>query len=65
MFVDFDNRDLRLREGSPAIDEGINLGHSIHFENRPVPLGFAPDLGAYETRISRKSDISTQELGVN
>jgi hypothetical protein len=50
LFVDFANRDLHLRDGSPAIDAGINLGHSIDFENRPVPSGFAQDMGAYELR---------------
>ena len=61
MFVDFGNRDLRLREGSPAIEAGINLGHSIDFENRPVPLGFAPDLGAYETDHSSGMVVQRNE----
>jgi hypothetical protein len=50
LFVDFANRDLRLGQGSPAIDAGINLGHHMDFDHRSVPAGFAPDLGAYEAQ---------------
>ena len=48
MFVDFANRDLHLRPGSPAIGGGIPLGFSRDFDNRQVPLDAAPDLGAYQ-----------------
>jgi hypothetical protein len=48
LFVDFANRDLHLRNGSPAIDAGVNLGHKKDFDNNPVPFGGSPDFGAYE-----------------
>jgi hypothetical protein len=48
MFVDFENRDLRLRAGSPAIDAGVDLGYTLDFDNNPIPSGTAPDMGAYE-----------------
>ena len=40
--------DFHLRVGSPAIDKGINLGYTTDYDRRPVPVGPAPDLGAYE-----------------
>jgi hypothetical protein len=60
MFVDFQNRDLRLREGSPAIDAGIDLGHAIDFDGNPVPAGFAPDIGAYEAPAPAKPAASAR-----
>ncbi len=48
MFVDFANRDYRLKPGSPAIDAGIDCGYALDFDGRPVPSGKAPDMGAYE-----------------
>jgi len=48
LFVDFKNRDLRLRNGSPAIDAGINLDYKRDFDGNPVFTGRAPDMGAYE-----------------
>ena len=47
LFVDFENRDLHLRRGSPAIDTGIHLGHKEDFDGNPVS-GKKPDMGAYE-----------------
>jgi hypothetical protein len=40
LFVDPDNGDYRLREGSPAIDAGVDVGLPY--------LGDAPDIGAFE-----------------
>jgi hypothetical protein len=40
--------DFRLAAGSPAIDHGVPLGQTIDFDRHPVPVGFAPDIGAYE-----------------
>ncbi|GAB1453823.1 hypothetical protein MASR2M47_38790 [Draconibacterium sp.] len=47
-FVDFDKKDFRLQSGSPAIDAGADLGYKTDFENNIVPVGNAPDLGAFE-----------------
>lgn len=51
LFVDYANRDLRLRAGSLAIDAGIDLGYTLDFDNNPAPSGDAPDMGAYEYQI--------------
>jgi hypothetical protein len=48
MFVDIENRDLRLREGSPAIDAGADLGYQVDLENKRLPCGDRPDIGAFE-----------------
>ena len=48
LFVDFKNRDYRLRADSPAVDAGADLGYKLDFENNPIPAGEAPDIGAYE-----------------
>jgi hypothetical protein len=47
-FVGLSNNNLHLQPGSPAIDAGIDLQHSLDFDGRPVPAGAAPDLGAFE-----------------
>jgi hypothetical protein len=48
LFVDAAGEDFHLQVGSPAIDAGAELGYSVDFEGRPVPLGAAPDMGAFE-----------------
>ena len=52
LFVDFKNRDLRLRQNSPAIDAGADLGYTRDFDGNPIPDGAAPDIGAYEFQSS-------------
>jgi hypothetical protein len=39
---------FRLRDGSVAIDKGVNGGISIDLDGKPRPVGTKPDLGAYE-----------------
>lgn len=48
MFVDMENMNLRLKPGSPAIDAGAHLGYPMDFENKRIPQGKAPEIGAYE-----------------
>ncbi len=48
-FVDFGQFDLRLKEGSPAIDAGTgNLAPLIDIRGISRPQGSLPDIGAYE-----------------
>ena len=47
-FVDYANGDLRLRKGSAAVDAGVGLGYSADFDGKAMPIGMAPDMGAYE-----------------
>jgi len=45
--------DFAISKGSPAIDQGQNLGYTNDFFDNPVPVGSAPDIGAIEyTEIS-------------
>ena len=48
--------DFHLQSGSPAIDAGVDLGYAFDIENKPVPHGAAPDMGAYEYQ-GNSSDI--------
>jgi hypothetical protein len=47
-FVDGPARDFRLLPGSPAIDAGLDLQYDRDYDSRRVPIGAAPDLGAFE-----------------
>lgn len=47
-FVDFSACDLHLRSRSPAINMGTDLGYTRDYDRNPVPIGPAPDAGAYE-----------------
>lgn len=39
--------DFRLKEGSPAINKGMNAGVMLDLDGKPRPVGL-PDLGCYE-----------------
>lgn len=54
-FVNLTVNDFHLLEDSPAVDKGIPLGHTLDFDDRPVPSGTAPDLGAFEHQGSGAS----------
>ena len=45
---DYVNRDFRLKTGGTAINAGLALGYTSDLAGTPVPLGSAPDIGAYE-----------------
>ena len=47
-FIDPTLNNFHLRPESPAIDKGIDLGYAVDYDRQPVPVGPAPDLGAYE-----------------
>ncbi len=47
-FVGLAVQDFHLLASSPAINAGNDLGYSSDFEDKPVPVGQAPDLGAFE-----------------
>ncbi len=40
--------DFLLQSNSPAIDTGVEVGLTRDRQGNPIPLGSAPDIGAYE-----------------
>ena len=51
LFVDPENDNFNLIPGSLAIDAGVDVGLTQGFGGNPIPLGSAPDIGAYEAVI--------------
>jgi hypothetical protein len=49
-FVSPDDGDYRLSAGSPAINRALSLGYASDLKDLPMPVGPAPDIGAYEYR---------------
>ncbi len=50
MFVDYANEDFHLAPTSIAINAGEDLGYFEDKDGNPMPVGMAPDRGAYEFR---------------
>lgn len=51
LFVDVEKRDFRLKQGSPAIDNGSDLskeGVVVDFDRKQRPMGPQFDIGAHE-----------------
>jgi Right handed beta helix region len=48
LFVNLATGDAHLTALSPAIDAGANLGYTKDYDDKPVPQGAAPDIGACE-----------------
>ena len=48
LFVNPQNKDFRLSKDSPCIDKGTYIGNKKDFSNGKIPIGKAPDIGAYE-----------------
>lgn len=47
-FTNVAGKDFRLQSTSPAINAGLTLGYLKDFDDRSVPSGSAPDMGAFE-----------------
>jgi hypothetical protein len=52
LFVNFEERDLHLLQGSPAIDMAEASRYTYDLDRNPVPQGKAPDAGAFESSFT-------------
>jgi hypothetical protein len=48
LFTNLTTFDLHLQPNSTALNAGATLGYALDFDDQPVPVGSAPDLGAFE-----------------
>ncbi len=48
LFVDPAADNYRLQAGSPAVDSGADASIPDDYDGQPRPLGFGPDIGAFE-----------------
>ncbi len=48
LFVNPGANDYHIREGSPAMDAGLNVGVTADLDGNPRPQGAGYDIGAYE-----------------
>ena len=67
LFTDIANRDFSLREGSPAIDAGVDLGSPYDRDMNGVarPQGSGWDMGACETVQNQNTvPLSPQNLRI-
>lgn len=54
LFTNAANRDFTLQSGSPCINAGVDVGLTRDYAGNPVPvpIGSAPDIGAYERQAA-------------
>jgi hypothetical protein len=62
LFIAPTNFDFNLSTGSPAIDQGVEVGLSQDYAGRPVPKGSAPDIGALEKQTIEAPAIEFTEV---
>lgn len=48
LFIDFTNRNFRLRKNSPAINKGVRIGYAEDLDGRSITGNELPDMGAFE-----------------
>jgi hypothetical protein len=53
LFINVSGKDFHLQGISPAIDTGLDLGHTADFEDETIPVGGAADIGAFEYAEAR------------
>ncbi len=48
LFVDYENRNFRLKENSPARNKGVKLGYTVDLDNYPLLGKNSTDIGTYK-----------------
>ena len=48
LFADYENRNFRLKENSPARRKGVKLGYTVDLDNYPLLGKNSTDIGTYE-----------------
>jgi len=48
LFADYENRNFRLKENSPARNKGVKLGYVVDLDNHPLLGKNSTDIGTYE-----------------
>ncbi len=62
MFVDKENFDFRVKEGSPAIDTGYDLiAPKEDYLHNPRPQGKFTDIGAYESKYTGTYEVDRKQ----
>ena len=46
--IDVESNNFHLQSDSPCIDAGVDLGLTQDYDGNTIPVGFFPDIGAYE-----------------
>ncbi len=74
LFVSTVTPDFRLQSGSPCKDAGVEVGLTLDYAGKPVPINTTPDIGAYEfqglslefnpTLIATVSDAASSALAL-
>ncbi|UKS29602.1 right-handed parallel beta-helix repeat-containing protein [Paenibacillus sp. HWE-109] len=54
LFVEAAAGNYRLRQQSPAVDVGADVGLTVDIDGNVIPRGMHPDVGAYESEWSRE-----------
>ncbi len=62
LFVNYEERNLHLLQGSPAVDMAESSRYTFDLDGNPVPQGKAPDAGAFESSFIAGTK-SNQEIG--
>jgi hypothetical protein len=50
LFRNFQGQDFRIKRRSPARGAGLEPGHGLDFDGKPLPVRIPPSIGAFEFR---------------
>jgi hypothetical protein len=65
LFINYEERDVNLRMGSPAIDMAETSRYTFDLNRNPVPQGTAPDAGAMESSFTLNSNPYSESENIS